>query len=275
MIASPGYFDTMRMHIVRGRGFTDGDTAKSQKVCIVNETMARKWFGSADVVGKHMRLEWSDDDKSWLTIVGVLGDSRRWGLDGEPTPETYLPFTQMPYASMALAVRGHGSPGELGAMVRRQVAAVDPTEATFDVTTMAEAVDNSLQQRRVLLDFTGFFGAVALALAAVGLYGVLAVQVAQRTRELGVRIALGAQPADVRLLVVRQAVTMTVVGAGVGAVAALALSSLLGKLLYGVGAADPPTYVAVAASLIVVSVAAAWLPARRATAIDPMVALRT
>ena len=274
MLASPGYFDTMRMHIVRGRGFTDGDTATSQKVCVINETMARKWFGTEDVIGKHMRLEWTDDKKSWLTVVGVLHDSRRWGLDGEPVPETYLPFAQQQFPSMALAVRGHGSPGELAAMVRRQVAAVDPTEAIFDVTTMDEAVDTSLQPRRVLLDFTGLFGGVALALAAVGLYGVLAVQVAQRTRELGVRIALGAQPGDVRALVVRQALTLTVVGAGVGAAGALALSSLLGKLLYGVAASDPPTYVAVAATLIAVSIGAAWLPARRATAIDPMTALR-
>jgi ABC-type antimicrobial peptide transport system permease subunit len=175
---------------------------------------------------------------------------------------------------MALAVRGHGTPGDLAAMVRREVAAVDPTEATFDVSTMAEAVDDSLKPRKMLLDFTGLFGAVALALAALGLYGVLAVQVVQRTRELGIRMALGARPVDVRRLVVRQAVALTAVGAGLGAVAALLLSSLLTKMLYGVVATDPPTYVAVAAALVAVSVGAAWLPARRATAIDPMVALR-
>ncbi len=275
MIASAGYFDTMRMHIVRGRGITAGDTATSQKICVINQDMARRWFPGEDPIGKHMRLQWSDDDKSWLTIVGVLGDSRRWGLDGEPTPETYLPFTQMPYRQVALAVRGRGgSLGDLGARVRREVAAVDPTEATFDVTTMAEAVDDSLRPRRMLLDFTSFFGAVALALAAIGLYGVLAVQVAQRTRELGIRIALGARPVALRTLVVRQAVALAAFGVGVGAATALALSSLLSKLLYGVAATDPPTYAAVAVTLLLVALAAAWLPARRATTIDPMIALR-
>jgi putative ABC transport system permease protein len=274
MVVSPGYFDTMRMRVVRGRGIGAGDTATSQKVCLINQEMARRWFGGDDPVGKHMRLEWNDADKSWLTVVGLVADSRRFGLDGEPTPETYLPFAQMPYRRMALAVRGRGSAGDLGALVRRQVAAVDPSEATFEVTTMAETVDESLRPRKMLLDFTGFFGAVALALAAIGLYGVLAVQVAQRTRELGIRMALGARPSDVRALVVRQAVALAVVGAGLGAVTALALSSLLTKLLYGVGATDPPTYVAVAVTLVGVAFAAAWLPARRATAIDPMIALR-
>ncbi|MGZ3404962.1 MAG: ABC transporter permease [Polyangia bacterium] len=274
MVVSPAYFDTMRMHVVRGRGIGAGDTATAQKVCVINQDMARRWFGGDDPIGKHMRLEWNDDDKSWLTVVGIVADSRRFGLDGEPTPETYLPFAQQPYRRMALAVRGRGSAGDLGALVRREVASVDPTEATFDVTTMAETVDESLRPRKMLLDFTSFFGAVALALAAIGLYGVLAVQVAQRTRELGIRMALGARPSDVRGLVVQQAVTLAVLGAGVGAVTALGLSSVLSKLLYGVGATDPPTYVAVAVTLVGVAGAAAWLPSRRATAIDPMIALR-
>ena len=276
MIVSPGYFETMRMHMVRGRPFAAGDTATAQKVCIINQTMARQWFGSDDVIGKHMRLEWSDDAKSWLTVVGVLADTHRFGLDGQPVAETYLPLMQMPirWGNMALAVRGHGSAGELAALVKRAIGEVDPTEAVFDVTTMAEAVDDSLASRRVLLDFTGLFGAVALALAAIGLYGLLAVQVAQRTRELGIRIALGARPSDVRTLVVRQALVLTVVGAGVGAGAALALSSLVASLLYGVAATDAVTYAAVAAVLVAASLAAAWVPARRATAIDPMNALR-
>jgi putative ABC transport system permease protein len=171
-------------------------------------------------------------------------------------------------------VRGPGNPAELGAAVRREVQSLDPTEATFDVTTMAEVIDESLRPRRLLLDFTGLFGGLALLLAAIGLYGVLMVQVAQRTRELGIRIALGAQPRAVRALVVREGVLLTVAGAVVGTAAALALSSLLSKLLYGVGATDPVTYVAVAGTLIAVAFAASWLPARRATAIDPMIALR-
>jgi len=273
MVVSPDYFDTLGMHLVRGRGILPSDTATAAKVCVINQTMARRWFGSEDVLGKHMRIGWTDD-KSWMTIVGVLADSHRWGLDGNPTPETYVPFAQLPWRRMALAVRGHGSTGDLAALVRREVAAVDATEATYDVTTMAEAVDESLRPRKVLLDFTGVFGAIALGLAALGLYGVLAVQVVQRTRELGIRMALGARPADVRRLVVRQAVALSVTGAGLGAIAALLLSSLLSKMLYGVVATDPPTYVAVAVTLILISVGAAWLPARRATAIDPMVALR-
>ena len=273
MVVSPGYFDTLGMHLVRGRGITDGDTATSGKVCVINQTMARRWFGGEDVIGKHLRIEWVDE-KAWMTVVGLVADSQRFGLDGQPTPETYVPFTQRPFPMMSLAVRGHGTTGDLAALVRREVAAVDSTEATFDVTTMSEAVDDSLRPRKMLLDFTGVFGAVALALAALGLYGVLAVQVVQRTRELGIRVALGATPGDVRLLVVRQALVLATIGAGVGAIAALALSSLLSKMLYGVVATDPPTYVAVAVALIAVSAAAAWLPARRATAIDPMVALR-
>ncbi|HEY2746318.1 MAG TPA: ADOP family duplicated permease, partial [Polyangia bacterium] len=273
MVVSPGYFDTMRMHVVRGRGILPGDTATAAKVCVINQAMARRWFGSEDVLGKHMRIGWTDD-KSWMTIVGLIADSHRFGLDGQPTPETYLPFAQLPYSRMSLAVRGHGTPADLAALVRREIAGVDPTEATFDVATMSEALDDSLRPRKVLLDFTGVFGAIALALAALGLYGVLAVQVVQRTRELGIRVALGATPGDVRALVVRQALVLATIGAGVGAIAALALSSLLSKLLYGVVATDPPTYVAVAATLVLVAAAAAWLPARRATAIDPMVALR-
>jgi putative ABC transport system permease protein len=273
MIASPGYFDTMRMRVVRGRGILAGDTATSQKICVVNQRMAQKYWGTEDVVGKRMKLEWADKEE-WLTIVGVVGDIKRWGLTFDATPETYLPLAQRPFASMALAVRGPGNPAELGAAVRREVQSIDPTEATFDVTTMAEVIDESLRPRRLLLDFTGFFGGLALLLAAIGLYGVLMVQVAQRTRELGIRIALGAQPRAVRALVVREGVLLTVAGAVVGTAAALALSSLLSKLLYGVGATDPVTYVAVAGTLIAVAFAASWLPARRATAIDPMIALR-
>lgn len=274
MIVSPGYFDTLRMRLVRGRGFSDGDTATAARVCVINQAMARQYFGGEDPIGKHMRLEWNDDDKAWMTVVGVLADTRRWGLDGEPTPETYLPFAQQPFRAMALAARGHGAPAALARAVRQAVAAVDPTEATFDVTTMSAAVDESLAPRRLLLDCTALFGAVALALSALGLYGLLAVQVAQRTRELGIRIALGARPRDVRALVVRRGVALALAGAAVGAAAALALSSLLETLLYGVTATDPAAYLAVAGALVAVAAAASWLPARRATSIDPAVALR-
>ena len=221
-----------------------------------------------------MRIEWTDD-KTWMTVVGVLADSHRWGLDGEPTPETYVPFAQLPWRKMSLAVRGHGATGDLAALVRREVAAVDADRGDLRRDHDGRGGRRLVAPAHACCSTSRACSAPSRsALAALGLYGVLAVQVVQRTRELGIRMALGARPVDVRRLVVRQALLLATAGAGLGAVAALLLSSLLAKLLYGVVATDPPTYVAVAVTLVVVSVGAAWLPARRATAIDPMIALR-
>ena len=275
MVVTPGYFEAMRMHIVSGRGIGSGDVSDGERVCVVNQAMARRYFGTEDPVGRHMRIGWSDD-KRWMTVVGVLADIKRFGLDNDAQPETYLPLSQQPFGNMALAVRAKNATAtaSLAEAVRRAVQAADPEQAIFDVRTMSALVDDSVRQRRLLLDFSGFFGLIALVVAALGIYGVLAVQVAQRTRELGIRMALGATPRDVRALVVRQGVTLAVAGAGLGASAALALSSLLASMLYGVTATDPATYGVVALALVAMALAASWLPARRATAIDPMVALR-
>jgi len=273
MTTTPDYFATMRMAVVRGRPITAADGKETERVCVINQTMAKKYFGDEDPVGKHVTLQWSDDEP-WMTVVGVVGDVKRFGLDGKPAAETWLPFAQQPWPQMSLAVRGKGDPGALAGIIRREVAAVDPEQAVFNVTTMAATLDDSLRQRRLLLDFTGVFGGLALLLAAVGLYGVLAVQVAQRTHELGIRMALGARPQDVRALVLKNALLLSLAGTIVGVAGALILSTVLGKLLYGVDATDPPTYFAVGAALLIVSSLAAWIPARRATRIDPMVALR-
>src|SRR5262249_33369217 len=202
-------------------------------------------------MGKHIKLMLSEEAHV-IRIVGNIGDVRKCSLDGKAVPETYVPFAQIPWADMSMAVRGHGDPGALAAAIRREVAAVDPDQAIFNVTTMSATVDDSLRERRILLDFTVAFGLIALGLAAIGLYGVLAVQVAQRTHEIGIRMALGARPNDVRRMVVRNGILLTVLGAAVGAGTALLLSSLLTKLLYAVAATDPATYVTVGVVLVAV-----------------------
>jgi len=273
MIATPDYMKTMGMSILHGRGLAAGDVKDGQPVVVINQAMARKYFGADDAVGKRMRLEWTEN-APWSTVVGVVADSKRRALDREAVPETFTPFAQVPWRNMTLTVKGQGDLGALAAAIRREVASVDPEQAVFNVATMSRVVDDSLRFRRLLLDFTGVFGAVALLLAAVGLYGVLAVQVAQRTHELGIRMALGAQPKDVRALVVKNGVFLTLAGTVVGAATAILLSSLLGKLLYGVAPTDPVTFIGVGLLLVGVSILAAWVPARRATRIDPMTAFR-
>ena len=271
MVATPGYFETMRIATVYGRGIQATDTKDSEPVCVVNQEMARKYFGEDNPVGKHMRFDKGDP---WMTVVGVVRDVKRWSIDGTAVPETYTPFAQQPWPRMALAVRGNGAAGPLGEAIRREIAAIDPNQAAFDIATMSATIDDSLRSKRLLLQFTSVFSGLALALAAIGLYGVLAVMVAQRTHELGIRMALGARPADVSRLVVVNGVSLTLGGVAVGVVGAILLSSLFGKLLYGVAPTDIPTYLAVGAALVFVSFVAAFVPARRATRIDPMIAMR-
>jgi predicted permease len=273
MVATPGYFETMRIPILRGRGILPSDGKESEKICVVNLAMARRYFGTDDPIGQHLSIGWNGNN-DWMRVVGVVADIKRWGLAGDDTPETFMPLAQQPFRHMALAVRGTGTPPRLIEAVRAEVRAADPEEAVYHVKTMDAAVADSLRARRLLLDFAGLFGVVALVVAALGIYGVLAVQVAQRTRELGIRMALGATPGSLRGMVVRQGARLALVGAGIGALAALALSSLLKSQLYGVAATDPLTYAMVATALVGVALVAAWIPARWATAIDPMVALR-
>jgi putative ABC transport system permease protein len=273
MVASPGYFDAMGMKIVAGRGITAADRADTRPVAVINQRMARKYFGDENPIGNRLKIEWHD--KAAYEIVGIVNDVKRWSLaDDQAQPETWFAYAQIRHPSMALAARGPGDPNALAEALRRAAVRVDPEQAVFDVATMGHILDESLQHRRLLMSLLAGFAAIALALAAVGLYGVLAVQVAQRTHELGIRMALGARPADVRALVVGQGLRLVVAGVVVGAACALALGGVLANLLYGVSRADPITFVAVGAALVAVALFATWLPARRATKIDPMIALR-
>jgi putative ABC transport system permease protein len=271
MAASADYFRTLGMRVVAGRGLAESDNQTAPRVAVVNQTFARRIFGEADPIGQHMR--WGPDEP-WMTIVGVVADVKRWAIDRPAVPETYFPYVQQPFAQMALAVRTRLDPGSMLATLRREVAAVDPAQAVFDARTLEDIVEDSLAQRRFVLVLLALFAGAAVLLAAVGLYGLLTHQVVQRTREIGIRMALGARAGDVSRLVVLDGLGLAALGVALGTALALGASRLLGSLLYGVTAADPVTYAAVALLLLVVAALASFIPARRATRVDPMVAFR-
>ncbi len=272
-----GWFEAMGMHLDRGRFFVDGDDGKAPHVAIVNESLVRKYFRNSDGLGKHLRVRNSrDSDPPWATIVGVIADVRGYGLDKPPQPEMYWPLPQSRRSSsMALVLRTREPPATLAAAARAAMAEIDPAQPLFDVKPLDQFVAGSLAQRRFTLTLMLLFGVVALLLAAVGIYGVMAYGVAQRTQELGIRMALGARPGEVLAMVLREGMGLVALGLVLGAVAALALGRVAASLLWGVSSSDAVTYVAVAVTLAAVALVAVVIPARRATRIDPMQALRS
>jgi len=265
------YFEAMGIPILRGRGFnaTDGPTAPP--VVVINQTMARQLFANEDPVGRRLRMGTSSPRS---TIVGVIGDVRHSALDAAPSPELYIPGLQGPPTNPFIVIRTTADPAALAATVRAEVQAVDKTIAAYDIRTMAQVRSESVAQRRFVLILVAAFGVLALVMAAVGVYGVMALVVSERTAEMGIRLALGAQPGAVLRLVVRQGVALAATGVAIGVAASIAMTPLLSTQLYGVGALDPPTMAAVPALLLAVAAIACWLPAHRAMKIDPVNALR-
>jgi predicted permease len=270
-IASAGYFDTMGIPLRRGRAFNERDAAGAPAVIIVTEKMAERFWPGADPVGR--RLSW-DGGESWRTIVGVVGDVNHTGLDRAPEFESYVPFPQVPSAGMAVVVRTAGEPTSLVRAVRDEILAVDKEQPVFGVRTMSQIVSNSIARQRLSATLLGVGAGLALLLASIGIYGVLAYAVTQRTHEIGVRLALGARAADVLGLVIRQGMGLALIGVSAGLFGALGLTRLLSGFLYGVSATDPLTFLTVALLLVGVAFLACYVPARRATKIDPMEALR-
>jgi putative ABC transport system permease protein len=268
---SPGYFRTLGIGVRRGRGLEERDDATAPPVAVVSHTLARSFWGDADPIGKRILAPM---DPRWLTIVGEAADVRREDLAAAPKAELYLPYLQRPSPFGFLAVRTRGDPAAQTAAVRREVHSLDAQLPVFDVSTLEQRLTASVAARRFGLLLLGAFAALALALAAVGLGGVVACAVVERTREIGVRMALGARRGDVLSLILGEALLM--VGAGIlaGIPAALALSRFLAASLYGIGAADPLTYLAIPLVLLGASLLAAYLPARRAMRVEPVVALR-
>jgi putative ABC transport system permease protein len=280
-IVSPGFFQALRVPLLEGRFIEEGDGPAAPRVAIVDEELARRYFPGRDPVGTRVTFD-SPTSKSaeWFTIAGVVGHAMQEGLDASPRVQVYLPLGQAGAgdkrgAILELAVRGDRAPLSMATDVRAAVRAVDPLEPIANVSTLEEGIQRSMGQRRLALLLLGVFAALALGLASLGIYGVISHNVAQRTRELGIRMALGAARGDVLGLVVTQGIRLTAAGIGIGALAALALTRVLQGQLYGIHATDPLTFAVTAALLAAVALLASLLPGLRATRVDPAVALRT
>jgi predicted permease len=265
---SVDYFQTLGIPLLRGREFRPAD-AKNQNTLIINESMAKKFWPGADPIGRQIL---NRDRHNPLEIIGIVGDAKGAGLDAEAKPEMYTIPRGLWYAFLIL--RTNQEPSGMAATAREQVAAIDPGVPVYQIATMDQLLGNSVAPQRFNLFLLGLFASLALALAAVGVYGVLAFSVSRRTHEIGIRLALGAHQRDILRLIVRQGMTLVLAGIFLGIVGAIALTRLMASLLYGVSATDPTTFIAVPVLLVLVALAACYIPARRATRVDPMTALR-
>ncbi|HSO73714.1 MAG TPA: ABC transporter permease [Blastocatellia bacterium] len=269
---SPNYFRTMKVRLLEGREFSDLDNIGTPPVAMINETLARRYFPGEDALGKRISINYLRTRKT-PEIVGVVKDVTQGQL-GKVQPQIYVPYQQQPWLSESLLVRAMGDPEAVKNDVQRVIWSVDKNQPVSRVDSPERALGNSLGEPRLYMTLLGVFAALALVLAAVGVYGVIAYSVAQRTHEIGIRTALGAQPRDVLALVLGQATKMIVAGVALGAVGAFALTRVLAGLLFNVSATDPVTFVSVAVLLTGVALLACYVPARRALRVDPMVALR-
>lgn len=272
--ATPGYFPAMGIALLRGRLFTSGDTAVSLPVVVVDEALARSYFGAGDPLGKRIDFEGGPRSHAWRVVVGVVRTIKARALDDEARPAFYVPFSQSEERILTLVARVEGDPARFAGVLRAAVAAADPDQPLGTTAPLTTLLSESLAQRRSAAGILAAFAATALLLAAIGLYGVLAYSVARRRREIGIRIALGARRPTIVAMVLRESGRLLATGLGAGLAAALVLTRFLASLLYGVGAIDPATFTAVAASLVAVGLVASYLPARRASRTNPMEALR-
>ena len=273
---TPGYFETMGVSLLRGRDFTDKDAPDQPNVCIINETIARTFFSGADPIGKRLKMAGTDEAQyPWFTVIGVAGDVRSYGLEVKPRPQVYTTVEQNTDNKMNLIVRAETMPpASLERAIRAEMKSLDPALPLANFRTMESLLANAVARPRFSTFLLGLFATTALLLTAVGLYGVVAYATTQRTREIGIRIALGASGRNVLALVIRQGMLPALIGLAIGLAGALALTRLLANQLYEVKATDPLTFLCVTAVLLLVALAACFLPARRAAKVDPIIALR-
>jgi putative ABC transport system permease protein len=271
-VINPHYFDALGTRLLKGRAFTERDAAGAPSVFIVNETLARSLWHDQDPLGRQIRYNSNDP---WGEVVGVVEDVKYDGLHVASTPHVFEPYQQNAWPVLYFTVRSQLDQGALLRAVQREVKTLDPNLPITNVRTMEEVMAQALATRRFVLLLFSLFAGLALLLASVGLYGVLTASVAQRTRELGIRLALGAPAGAVRRLVIGQGMRMVLIGLAIGFFSAIALNRLIEKLLFGVRATDPLTHLAIAVVLMGVAIPACCLPARRATRVDPLVTLRS
>jgi putative ABC transport system permease protein len=271
-MVTPGWFRTMSVPLLRGRTFTSRDAAKAPLVVVINETAAREFWPTGDPLGKRVLMDWSTDLDA--EIIGIVGDVRLTALKQPPRATLYWPLEQVPNSFMTFMIRSEGEPMHLAGAVRTAIASIDPDQPVAKMQTMEEVVSNSLNQPRFTALLLAISSGVAVTLAVVGIYGVLFYTVSQRTHEIGIRMALGAQRSDVLRMVLSHGMVLTVLGVGIGLALTLAASNFLQTLLFEVQPTDPITYASVSALLAAVALVACYIPARRATKVDPMVALR-
>ena len=278
-VISAGYLETLGIPLLRGRHLDEGDNASAPRSIVINDAMARLHWPDADPIGARIKIGRTESDNPWYTIVGVVGSIRQNGLDAPPDPELYFALDQTPVEApffwpQHLLVRTEGDPASFAPAIRRAVWEVDADQPVSNVRTMSDVFSEELAARNTQMTLVGTFAGLALLLASVGLYGVLSYTVAQRTAEIGVRVALGAQRSDVVRGVVRTALVLAALGIVLGLAGALGLTRVLESFLFGVTATDPITFAGVAVLLLAVSALASYVPARRAASVDPMAALR-
>jgi predicted permease len=270
-LISPGYFDSMKIPLIEGRDFDWHDDSKSPLVMIVNQEFARRFLPNHSVIG-HKVHGWGQ----WFTVVGVARDSKYHRVTENPQPYFYIPIRQIfrPEYGLTFHVRTSGAVNEGIAAVRREAAAIDPAIVLFDAQPMTEYISASLFGAKIAANLLTLLSGIGLLLAAMGLYGVMAYSVAQRTREFGVRVAMGAKPRDILRLILRESGTLTISGMAAGLILAALSARIVANAIYGISPLDPLTYGAVGLVLVAVALAASYVPARRATKVDPIVALR-
>jgi len=271
---SPDYFRLMSIPLVSGRYFTDQDVEDSTRVVIIDEALGLRYWPNENPLGKHIKRGPSQSKAPWLTIVGVVKSVRQYGLDSEVKPEVYLPYLQSPRAAMSMVLRSKIPPKNLAEAVRREIQKIDNDQPVYDVRTMDEILYLWLSPRRFNLLVLGVFAAVSLILTAVGLYGLVAYYVAQRINEIGIRMALGAQPRDIFKLVMGHGMLLALSGVAIGLAGAFTITRILSSLVYDVSTTDPATFTAISLLLVVVTMLACYIPAYRASKVDPVLAIR-
>jgi predicted permease len=269
---SPKYFHLLGMTLLRGRLFSDLDNHNTPRVAVINEAMAEAYWHDDDPVGK--RFKSTRADSPWITVIGVIANARTQSLAQENVPQVYLTVYQTGAKRLAIHLRGHLNPASIPDEVREQVQALDSTLPVYGARTLKQTLSASLSQRKFSMEMVVLFALTALLLAGLGIYGMISYMVNERTHEIGIRLALGAQRETIMRMVVAEGLRLAVAGATVGLVGAVIVSQLMAGLLYGVRPTDPLTFTAVASLLVIVALFACYVPARRAVCVDPMVALR-